>query len=234
MGFGRVLGWLAMFVIGSLIVSFLIYPQSFQSFKANIVSKINTNAIASLSDSSNFACEEQLKDWLKTDRIKLPSSVSVSVIEKKSFTDKTKLLEYIDKWNAFNEYEIKKKIEELTKMPEAQGTYDLRQEDKIFILDFDYEEGEINSMRLVVTRGYFDKEIICNKSLETSKGTIECDVSEYGDGEYKAEAYLDTIDKIWQGKIDTVLIKEEGEIEYTNIAVLTIGICDNKGNLIFN
>jgi hypothetical protein len=183
--------------------------------------------------SSSFRCEEELSEWLKTEKIKLSSSVSVKVVEKKSFTNKTELLDYVDGWNSFNEYEVEKKIGEITKMPEPQGDYDLRREDKKFILDFDYQEGDINSMRIVVTKGYFSKETICDETVEGSSGTIECDVSDAGEGEFKAEAYIDTVDKIWTGQIDTVLIKEEGQINYNDVAILVIGICEEEGKLSF-
>ncbi len=229
MRFRDIFVWLVVFIVGSLVVTFLIYPNSFQLFKQNIASKINSNVISSLQTPFDFKCEEGLNEWLKTEKVKLSSSVSINVIEKKTFTNKTELLEYVDNWNAFNEYEIKQKIEEITKMPEPQGTSDLKREGEYnFVLDFDYKEGDINSMRMVVTKGYFDKETICDETVEGSSGTIECDISDAGEGEFKAEAYVDAIDKIWAGQIDIVLIKEEGEIDYNNVAILIIGICDGE------
>jgi hypothetical protein len=124
-------------------------------------------------------------------------------------------------------------VEEITKLPEPKGNYTLEREDKKFILDFEYEEGEINSMRLVVTKGYFDKETICDKKLESSSGTIKCDISDEGEGEFRAEAYLDEVEKFWEGRIDVVLIKEEGEINYNDVAILIIGLCEEEGKLSF-
>ncbi len=219
------------------IFSYISYPnvrQQTNSFFTYVGSKVqDIGASQNKISGSNFRCEEELSEWLKTEKIRLSSSVSVKVVEKKSFTNKTELLDYVDKWNSFNEYEIKKRIEEITKMPEPQGNYDLRREGKKFILDFDYQEGDINSMRMVVTKGYFNKETICDKTEESSKGTIECDISGAGEGEFKAEIYMDTVDKTWTGQIDTVLIKEEGQINHNDVAILVIGICEEEGKLSF-
>lgn len=225
-------------VIALTIFSYIFNPEiryQTNTFFLRIGDKISNIGISNNNLSSNFRCEEELKGWLRLEKIKNPSSVNIKVIEKKSFTNKTELLDYINGWGAFNEYEIEKQIEDITKMPEAQGDYDLTREDNNFILDFDYEEGEIKSMRLLVTKGFmrFGSESICDKTIENNKGRIECDVSKYGEGTYRAEAYIDEIEKIWEGKIDVVLIKEEGEIDYNNIAILIIGICEDEGELKF-
>lgn len=244
MKFGQILGWLFIFVVGSLIVSFILNPGSFNKFTNNvgdvisdiIPSSTNLNLNANQStDSSGFGCENELKEWLKEEKIKNPSSASISIVEKRSFMNKTELLEYVNKWGVFNEYEIKRQIEEITKIPELNGNYDLTRDGNNFVLSFNYEKGEIKSMRLLVTKGYLDRnrETICDKTIEDIKGKIECDVSDYGQGEYYAEAYLDKIDKFWEGKIDTVLVKEEGKINGNDRAILIMGICE-EGKLIFN
>ena len=52
---GYILEWLVIFIVGSLIVSFLIYPESFTSFKENIKetsSKVVTPTVTPIEDSS--------------------------------------------------------------------------------------------------------------------------------------------------------------------------------------
>jgi hypothetical protein len=61
MRFKSIFVWLLIFIVGSLIVSFLIYPSIFQSFKQSITSKISGNAISSLPSNNNSNPSENLK-----------------------------------------------------------------------------------------------------------------------------------------------------------------------------
>ena len=245
MQFKGIFIWLLIFIVGSLIVTFLVSPDSFKDFKTNVgktISSINLNTKVDNSViESNFKCEEELGEWLREEKIKLSSSTSVEVIEKKSFTNKTELLGYIDKWGALNEYETKKYINEITKIEEEpiNFTYEIKRGKDVIKLIYSFSKEDVNSVTLKVKKYSFvqGSEIVCEKTSEESSGEILCDLSEFGDGDYRAEAFRDEIEKqpkVWEGRIDVVLIKEEGEINNNDVSILVIGVCKEEGKLIFN
>lgn len=60
--FGQGVMWLFVFVVGSLIITFLVSPDSFQSFKSNVQS-ISGNMVSSLSNSINNQSDDvSIKD----------------------------------------------------------------------------------------------------------------------------------------------------------------------------
>ena len=111
-----ILFWLFIFIVGSLIVSFLIYPQNFQSFKSNVKSinsPLITNGISSLLEPS-FECNEELNEWIKIKKLQKPRSFNVWIVEKKTFLNKEELVDYAYNLKVKNRVDIKRnlKIEE--------------------------------------------------------------------------------------------------------------------------
>jgi len=205
----------------------------------SIVIYLNANGKIIVNTSQDdFKCQEALDDFLREIKIKTSSSTDIKVVEKETFTNSTELLDYIDKWDADNEYGIRKKVIEMTTIePDPINfTHELKRENggKIIKLIYSFSEDDINSVRLTVTQFYLNKnsEVICEKISENSVGELVCDLTDIGNGDFGVGISADEVEKepkIWQGRIDTVLIKQEYQNEIT---LLHIGICEG-GNLIF-
>ena len=101
--------WLGVFIVGGLIVTFLVTPNSFQSFKSNIKSIIpdNSNLQKSNSitkDSLMLQCENSFNEC--KDIAERKYDLSISLIEKEKFEDSEKAQEFYKTWEGFNQLDL--------------------------------------------------------------------------------------------------------------------------------
>ena len=87
----EILIWLTIFIVGSLIVNFLISPN----LASNFVDSIKSNAKISVTSSEDFPCISSLKEYIKIEEMK---GRSLSLIENQIFTDKQVLKDYFTKY----------------------------------------------------------------------------------------------------------------------------------------
>lgn len=103
MEFKYIFLWLSIFIIGSLIVNFLIYPHSFQSFKSNVNNLLSTNIInqklkQETSTTSTNSCLNELKEKLKITKAKSPFDLTTKIEEYQKFSDTPSALKYLNDW----------------------------------------------------------------------------------------------------------------------------------------
>ena len=99
-----ILIWLGIFIIGSLIVSFLIYPSSFQLFKSNVKSILPSSSdvkISSISqvDSSLLSCQNEIKEKSRIAEEKSPLTLNIDIREYKEFDNSLSALQYLEEWD---------------------------------------------------------------------------------------------------------------------------------------
>ena len=104
--------WLLIFIIGSLIVSFLISPNTFQSFKSNIkdITKSESNlqgkVVQNLESKEQKVVEDSLINRCEIEFYNCANILekkygsSTEIIEYKKFYDPEKALEFHKTWNA--------------------------------------------------------------------------------------------------------------------------------------
>ena len=105
--------WLSIFIIGSLIVTFLVSPNSFQSFKSNIKNIVPASSdtkesiMGTNSYPSTRADENDLISRCKVSLNKCKDistrkyDLSMSIIEVKKFNDEVRAVEFYNTWNVF-------------------------------------------------------------------------------------------------------------------------------------
>jgi len=240
MGADEIIKAVIILVVAMIIFSYIFNTEArtqINNFFSEMGNKISTLGTSSNISNSNFRCEDELKGWLRVERTKLSSGESIEIIEEKSFANKTELLNYVEKWGSYNEYEIKKDIEEITKIEEEpiNVTTQLKQEENIITLAFEYSPEDVEYVRLEVKKWFFNKnpEIVCDKISDSPKGKLECNTSEFGEGNYDAKSYIQEVEKepkFWEGRIDLVLIKYNKKY-YTGVSysALYFGICEELG-----
>jgi len=134
MGFKDVIVWLFIFIMGSLIVSFLIYPGSFQSFKSNF-GGISGNVISSIEDKfssvdNSAPCSEEVKREIerrKRQYGQISSDYNLRISQQKKFDSVAEVKSYLYDLNPT--YESAE--EEITKNLES---YDLTEKIYTFVL----------------------------------------------------------------------------------------------------
>lgn len=98
--FGEIMLWLGIFVVGSLIVSFLISPNSFSNFKSNIKNVIPSSipqvAIGNTEDPLISQCTNAFNECKSIYEQKYDSIISIIKIEK--FNDSSKAIEFYKTW----------------------------------------------------------------------------------------------------------------------------------------
>jgi len=112
---GMIFIWIFIFVVGSLIVTFLVNPSSFQSFKSDIQSissPLITNGISTVSKPT-FECNEELNEWIRIKKLKEPSSYRLWVVEKKTFSNKEELVDYAFDLNAMSQYNLRRNLKDV-------------------------------------------------------------------------------------------------------------------------
>ncbi len=97
--------WLFLFIVGSLIVSFLVSPGSFDSFVDNIQSVVpafdssgSGYSSDGLSNSDYSSCLSEIKERSRMAEEKSMLNLDVSVIEYKRFNNTHSALEYLYDW----------------------------------------------------------------------------------------------------------------------------------------
>ncbi|MDD5700173.1 MAG: hypothetical protein PHH00_03205 [Candidatus Nanoarchaeia archaeon] len=111
-GFGKVLGWLFLFVVGSLIVAFLVSPNSFNNFKQNIKSII-PNSISSNVISNNLSTNSNVDSLLNKCKISFNQckdiaeqkyGISISLLHIQKFEDETSANDFFNTWKSPTQY----------------------------------------------------------------------------------------------------------------------------------
>jgi len=135
MTFKYILIWLGIFIIGSLVVNFLIYPSSFDSFKSNlkdfatnptldgnnyleysieediISEEIKESKIIKTKSKNSMPCSKELNRYIQRQTIKysqISSDYKLNILEKKRFDSNEEIKMYIWKLNP-----ISKKTEDI-------------------------------------------------------------------------------------------------------------------------
>ncbi len=98
--------WVLIFVVGSLIVSFLIYPSSFQSFKSNVKDIFSSNSLNSVDISKNpqpqssflVSCQSEMKEKTRMAEERSLLNLNVDIREYKEFDDTYSAVQYLREW----------------------------------------------------------------------------------------------------------------------------------------
>lgn len=183
MSFKEIAIWLVVFIVGSLIVTFLISPTSFDSFKSNIGSIIPTKSEVSLNSASiannpSLAnCQNEIGEKTRIAEEKSPVSLDISIREYKSFNNSLSALEYLEEWklmgnelfilgNQYYEPNIDlNKEEDLDKIVEYDDII-------VFLARFEYSR-EGDSVKIL-------KPIICLDGKLSPESKTRFDFSIYG------------------------------------------------------
>jgi len=108
-GFGKVFGWLFVFVVGSLIVTFLVNPNSFNDLKQNI--KGITSSISGNSISNNSEDPLLIKCRDSFNRIKdiaeQKYDVSISLLQIQRFEDEDPANNFFNTWKSSSQYTLR-------------------------------------------------------------------------------------------------------------------------------
>jgi len=104
MNWKEIIIWLFVFIIGSLIVTFLVSPNSFSNFKSNIKSIVpssNTPEVISnvqnTEDALITSCRNSFKDCKEIVNQKYPSA-SYTLLKIEKFTDEAQARVFYDTW----------------------------------------------------------------------------------------------------------------------------------------
>jgi len=108
MKFKEIIIWLGIFIVGSLIVTFLISPGSFDRFKDNVkditekdIIKQTINKTTTLTEPEDIQITECLERFNECKRIsETKTGVSIKIIEYKKFTEYNKALEFYTTWTS--------------------------------------------------------------------------------------------------------------------------------------
>ena len=102
--FKEIMIWIFIFVVGSLIVSFLIYPESFSSFKENVKDITNvednlgqTQSLNELEDTQITECLAKFNECKRISETKI--GISIKINEYKKFTEYEGALEFYKTWS---------------------------------------------------------------------------------------------------------------------------------------
>lgn len=96
--------WLFIFIVGSLIVTFLIDPESFNSFKSNIKDIIATNnqpllnSIEVKEDPLINQCYKSINKCLDVAKTKYPT-LSIKILKFEKFNDNESALKFFKTWS---------------------------------------------------------------------------------------------------------------------------------------
>jgi len=103
--FGDIFMYLLIFIVGSLIVTFLVSPNSFANFKSNIKSILpSSSGSSSLSYMKNVQdplveqCTNSFEECLDIATTKY-TSLSVKILKTEKFNDKESALEFFNTWS---------------------------------------------------------------------------------------------------------------------------------------
>ena len=102
--------YLVIFVISSLIVTFLVSPNSFNNFKSNIEELIPPKIISENSSSfqignNRIECQDDFNKDMNQAEVK-DSQTKFKLIEVKSTPNLKEATDYINEWNPYNKREI--------------------------------------------------------------------------------------------------------------------------------
>lgn len=101
--------WFAPTMTGQVTYSF---PERIKELADDIGDKIKSIDLDSSNETSDFRCEDEFKKEWKSMKPMLTRGSSLKMLEKKSFTDKQEILNYIDKNDIYFGYEVKDYIKE--------------------------------------------------------------------------------------------------------------------------
>lgn len=105
---GEIVIWLIVFIVGSLIVTFIVSPDSFGSFKSNVKSVIpsttsmgttSSSSSSQVKDTSLVNCQSEIKEKARIAKEKSVLDLDIDVREYKKFNDTMSALEYMKDWN---------------------------------------------------------------------------------------------------------------------------------------
>lgn len=99
MNFKDILIWLTIFVVGSLIVSFILSPN----LASNFIESIKSNSKISSISSEDFPCISSFEEYIK---IKEMRGYDLNLIETKEFNDKQILKDYLEKWGGEGQADV--------------------------------------------------------------------------------------------------------------------------------
>lgn len=106
--FGEIIGWLFVFIVGSLIVTFLVSPGSFDSFKDNIKSitgkvtsnvgnNLNTEKLDEPQDAQIIECLAKFNECKRISETKTDTSIRINEYEK--FTNYNEAMNFYKTWS---------------------------------------------------------------------------------------------------------------------------------------
>jgi len=99
-----ILVWLFIFIVGSLIVNFVVFPSSFESFKENIKSVIQKVEIEHLKLYED-KCSIKFNECKEIAEAKLGNSFEVHKIKKFEQSEEIEAKEFFESWCEYCDYE---------------------------------------------------------------------------------------------------------------------------------
>jgi len=100
-----ILVWLFIFIVGSLIVSFLIYPSSFESFKENIKNIVQKIEIEN-SKLYEDKCSIKFNECKEIAETKIGNPIEVHKIKKFEQSESIEAKEFFESWCEYCDYEL--------------------------------------------------------------------------------------------------------------------------------